>query len=125
VKKYGTFEYNFKGRFNRNKVKVFSYTTVISRNVFKLTLKKVFLKKCVCNTPFLNTSKEIYHEKSSFRQDRRSFALGSEQDEFRPLSKYFLQSLQAHKSNDFWITSVSSLLTFTDQFTEVMPLTRI
>jgi len=25
---------------------------------------------------------EIYHEKSSFRQDRRSFALGSEQDEF-------------------------------------------
>ena len=76
----------------------------------------------------MNALKEIYHEKSSFRQDRRSFALGSEQDEFRILSKYFIafiMHLQAHKLNDYWIISVRRLLTFTDQLTEVMPLTRI
>ena len=38
-------------------------------------------------SPFLMQQQEIYNEKSSFRQDRRSFALGSEQDEFRFLSK--------------------------------------
>lgn len=125
VKNYGTFKENFERRFKRNKVKVFSYTSIISRNVFKL-VKNFFRRNW--STAFTNALKEIYHEKSSFRQDRRSFALGSEQDEFRILSKYFIafiMHLQAHKLNDYWITSVRRLLTFTDQLTEVMPLTRI